>query len=159
MSGHATHDQTSLDQHSAHGDHADAWHHHDPAVEGLPMAEKAGTINVASLMGWFVGLIIGLVVLVGILHMYYESVKTQEWARKVETTGYSAGYNAYKASSTAQIAPNGYELLDPAKGVARAPIDVVMRRVADQYAAGIPVPPPAPASSAAAAPAASGGSR
>jgi hypothetical protein len=136
MSGHDNHNHD-------HG-HADAWHHHD-STEGAPQHEHAGTIKIFGIIKWFVIMVVGLVITVGILVVYFDHVKTQEWARKVETTGFSKEYNAYRASSDAQVAPAGYELVDPEKGLARAPIDVVMRRVQDQYAAGIKVPAPAPA--------------
>jgi hypothetical protein len=154
MSGHDNHnhDHGHAGGHGhaeGHG-HADAWHHHDSS-EAAPQHEHAGTIKIFGIIKWFVIMVVGLVITVGILVVYFDHVKTQEWARKVETTGFSKEYNAYRASSQAQVAPAGYELVDPEKGLARAPIDVVMRRVQDQYAAGIKVPAPAPATPAPAA--------
>lgn len=45
---------------------------------------------------------------------------------------FSAQYESHRADEYQHFAPQGYQLIDPAKGTA-APIEVTMRRVAEDY--------------------------
>lgn len=124
-------------QHDAHhhdAGHHDAWHHHEP-TEGEPQHEHASNIRAGIILQWMGGLLIALIATIVVTTMYFNHTKVRVWQRKVEITTFSKDYNAYRASMEAAVAPAGYEVLDPEKGTARAPINVIMNRVVGDYAA------------------------
>lgn len=65
MGGHAKHEHGHTP--GVH-EHADAWHHHNPASEGIPQAEHAGVVSTSTVTLWLTG--ISIIVLLTVVSMF-----------------------------------------------------------------------------------------
>jgi hypothetical protein len=130
MASHASHNA-----HDTHDAHVDDWHQHS-AAEGEPQQEHGGIAKTGVIFLWFVGGVVFLLATIGALIMYFDKNSTDQRALVIEAQPakqFWAQYESRRAEMVANVAPQGYQLIDPAKGTARPPIEVTMRRVAEDY--------------------------
>lgn len=137
MDSQHNHGQHSDADH-AHDTHAhDDWHRHS-AEEGEPQAEHTGTINTRVIFLWFAGGIVFLVATIMAIIMYFDHYSSRRITVAGELEPAARLYQQYqdqRVTMEKNVDPQGYVLLDPAKGTARTPLEVTMRRVAEQYQA------------------------
>lgn len=110
---------------------ADAWHHHDLAAEGAPQSEHAAIARPAVLFQAFIAITLVVVVLVGILWVYFQNYTTALKASVIETTVLSKDYNQMKAKMDNELA--GFSLGDAAGDKVNIPIDLAKQRVLKRY--------------------------
>ncbi len=131
MASHAAH---SADHHADHHQ-VDDWHHHS-AAEGEPQQEHGGIAKAGVIFAWFLGGIVFLVATIVVIIMYFDKYSTTQRILLMESQPakeYWSQFEAHRATEIANIAPQGYQIIDPAKRTARPPLDVTMRNVVDQY--------------------------
>lgn len=113
-------------------EHADSWHHHDPASEGIPQEEHGGIASAGTIAAWYIGLVGSIAFSVLVLAMYYgsylEPLKKQRFERD-GWAGLSTTVQEYRASAKAELNSAG-KLPD---GRYRLPIDTAMDKVVEEY--------------------------
>lgn len=113
-------------------DHADSWHQHSAALEGVPQAEHAGTVNPYILGQWFVLIVLSVVGTCVVLFLYFQHYATQHKAQQIETVSWSQEYVTYKAIADGQLSSKP-EWIDHDR--LRVPINDAMAKVVKQYQA------------------------
>lgn len=110
-------------------DAPDEWHMHT-ADEGEAQAEHGRIADPRLITIGFVLMVVTLVIVVGILIVYFNSYATKELARKSERLDTSQ-HSAYRSSSEMELHTAGG--LDPAAQTVRLPIDRAIDRVVSTY--------------------------
>ena len=132
MGSHNGHTHLSGHTPPAH-EHADDWHHHDLAAEGMPQGEHGAIASTAVITKWYLAIVLTVIVTVITVFMYFTHYTTQYRRDHEEATAWTnLAQEARSYKSTAQselskagtIGTNGYRL----------PIDQAMDKVAAEYA-------------------------
>lgn len=132
MGGHNGH--THLSGHTPPPDeHADDWHHHDLAAEGLPQGEHGAIASTGVITKWYIAIVLTVVVTVLTVVMYFTRYTTQ-YRRDMEEalawTNLAQEARSYKSTAQSElsragtIGTSGYRL----------PIERAMEKVAQEYA-------------------------
>ncbi|MBM4109518.1 MAG: hypothetical protein FJ255_12045 [Phycisphaerae bacterium] len=113
----------------AQHDAPDAWHLHT-ADEGQAQPEHARIADPRLITIAFILLVASLVVVVGLLIVYFNSYATKELARKTERLD-TAQHSAYRGGAELELRTAGP--LDPETKSVRLPIDRAIDRVVRSY--------------------------
>ncbi|MFA6045176.1 MAG: hypothetical protein WC718_09340 [Phycisphaerales bacterium] len=134
MGGHA--DNHGHDAHDHGHGHADAWHHHDPMIEGEPQTEHLASVNPAKLAKWFVILIFSLVIFMGAVALYFNGFVNQAKSTAIETdigssarTMRNAAYSILGEDGN----PETYDWADPQAGKVQIPIEKAKQKIIEKY--------------------------
>lgn len=119
-----------MSSHAAHA-HADAWHHHDPTLEGLPAREHTAMISAAVVTKWTLALTVLVVIfIVGVL-MFFSHEMTRLYNER-QDVDLSSSARAAREQARAELGSYGWA--DTAAGRVRVPMDLALERVVAAYA-------------------------
>ena len=122
-------------------EHADDWHHHD-ASEEVPQVEHGSMASAATIMQWFVALIVTIVLFVGATWMYFTKYMTEVRIQKLEQPP-DAEYQAYRTVTRERLtAPTPADRWLDAEHL-RISINQAQERVIRDYANTAPAAPSA----------------
>lgn len=107
------------------------WFRHDEG-DGVPQAEHAAHVSSKALGITLIGMVFGVLFVVVLLSLYFNTYKTTKVAQYQEHTRAADPYLAYKAQMETQL--NRVEWIDREAGVVRIPVGMAADRVVQQYA-------------------------
>ena len=94
-------------------------------------------LNPRLLLGWFVAILVFVVLLVIAVAVYFRSVASRTRAERIETTLSSKEANASKAAAEAALGvagnPPRYEWVDAKAGLVQIPVSDAMKKVVTKY--------------------------
>lgn len=109
-------------------EHVDAWHHHT-IEEGVPQHEHTAVASPVTLAKWFFGIVVGVVVTVIILKMFFNLHATKLMSEMFEHDRLAEGARGYKTAAFSEldkfkpIGATGWQI----------PIDKAMEKVVAEY--------------------------
>ena len=111
------------------GEHADAWHHHDPS-EGLPQEEHAGTTSISTMAKGLVLIIVATLGLVAVT-MLYLNHHIDKLRRDRANQDLSADYVDYRDQARTRL--DGFGWVDST--TVHVPVGMAQERVLKRYGA------------------------
>lgn len=113
------------------GEHGlDEWHEHTPD-EGLPQPEHGAQANPTALAITFLAMVFGVLFVVIVLAIYFNTYTTRLSAARTEHTRGAAEYLSLRSAAETRLSSAG--IIDREAGTVHIPLEDAMRDVVERY--------------------------